>query len=66
MIKRRIREMVKSVSPIPSRITSFLQFQLVFQAVAVPFHIDHHGVVEKPVEDRGHDDRVLEELGPFG
>jgi hypothetical protein len=36
------------------------------QAVAGAFDLDDDGMVEQPVEQRGGDDGVAEDLAPFG
>ena len=36
------------------------------QAVAGALDLDDHGVVQEPVEERGGDDRVAEDLAPLG
>ena len=36
------------------------------EAIAGAFDLDHDGVVEEPVEERGCDDRITEHLAPLG
>ena len=35
------------------------------EPVACPLDLDDHGVVQEPVEQRGRDDRIAEDLAPF-
>ena len=36
------------------------------QAIARALDLDHDGMVEQPVEERGGDDGIAEDLAPFG
>ena len=41
------------------------QVDVFAQSIARPFDLDHHGMVEQPVEQRGGNDGVAEHLAPF-
>jgi hypothetical protein len=41
------------------------QVDMLAQPIARPFDLDHHGMVEQPVEQRGSYDGVTEHLAPF-
>ena len=41
------------------------QVDVFAQSIARPFDLDHHGMVEQPVEQRGSYDGVTEHLAPF-
>ena len=42
------------------------QIGVLTQAVAGAFDLDHHGMMEQSVEQRGGDDGIAEDLAPFG